>query len=95
MEMCIHVTIKTIMNRLNGQHIKAENYVTPSAPSSSSKKQRFSLTSIFEALSPSFQFSILAGGMFVFFGIHNILQEAMMKVPGFPGVMLGWMEVVG
>ena len=50
----------------------------------------------FEALPPGFQFSALAFGVFFFFGIHNILQEAMMKIPGFKyGVMLGYMEVVG
>lgn len=85
------------MNRSNGQRANVEKLRNSSAvaSASSSKKARFSLTVIFEALSPSFQFSILAGAMFIFFGIHNILQEAMMKVPGFPGVMLGWMEVVG
>jgi len=34
--------------------------------------------------------------MFVFFGIHNVLQEAIMKVPGFHfGVILGYFEVLG
>ena len=49
-----------------------------------------------DALSSTLQFSILACGVFVFFGTHNVLQEAMMKIPGFEfGVMLGYMEVVG
>lgn len=49
-----------------------------------------------DALSPTLQFSLLACGVFCFFGTHNILQEAMMKIPGFEfGVMLGYMEVVG
>jgi adenosine 3'-phospho 5'-phosphosulfate transporter B3 len=84
------------MNRSNVPHTKNEKQSqSPNASSSLSKKTNNFLTSMFEALSPSLQFSILAGVMFIFFGIHNILQEAMMKVPGFPGVMLGWMEVVG
>ena len=34
--------------------------------------------------------------MFICFGIHNLLQEAIMKVPGFTfGMMLGYMEVLG
>lgn len=34
--------------------------------------------------------------MFLFFGIHNYLQEAIINVPGFKyGVMLGFMEVFG
>jgi adenosine 3'-phospho 5'-phosphosulfate transporter B3 len=49
-----------------------------------------------DALSPTQQFIILGTGVFCFFGTHNILQEAMMKIPGFEfGVMLGYMEVVG
>jgi adenosine 3'-phospho 5'-phosphosulfate transporter B3 len=49
-----------------------------------------------DALSPTQQFIILGCGVFVFFGTHNVLQEAMMKIPGFEfGVMLGYMEVVG
>jgi adenosine 3'-phospho 5'-phosphosulfate transporter B3 len=50
----------------------------------------------FEDLTPATQFSILACGVFLFFGIHNLLQEAIMAVPDFSfGVMLGYMEVVG
>jgi len=50
----------------------------------------------FESLSRSVQFGVLVMGVFVFFGTHNVLQEAMMKLPGFNyGVMLGYMEVVG
>lgn len=42
------------------------------------------------------QFSVLAGGVFFFFGIHNYLQEAIMHIPGFKfGVMLGYLEVFG
>ena len=49
-----------------------------------------------EGLSQPLQFSLLAFGVFLFFGIHNLLQEAMMNVPGFKfGVMLGYMEVFG
>ena len=49
-----------------------------------------------EHLSPPMQFAVLACGVFFFFGIHNLLQEAMMNVKGFTfGVMLGYMEVFG
>ena len=49
-----------------------------------------------EGLSPPLQFAVLACGVFFFFGVHNLLQEAMMNVPGFNfGVMLGYMEVFG
>jgi len=42
------------------------------------------------------QFIALAVVMFIFFGIHNLLQEAMVNVPGFNySVMLGYMEVLG
>mmetsp|Transcript_30422 Transcript_30422/g.34680 ORF Transcript_30422/g.34680 Transcript_30422/m.34680 type:complete len:351 (-) Transcript_30422:157-1209(-) len=54
------------------------------------------LGSNFEKFSPPLQFALLGSGVFFFFGIHNILQEAMMKIPGFNyGVMLGYMEVIG
>lgn len=43
-----------------------------------------------------FQLALLIIGMFVFFSTHNLLQEAMMKLPDFKyGVMLGYLEVVG
>lgn len=49
-----------------------------------------------ESLPPEQQFIILAILMFLFFGVHNVLQEAIMKFEGFTyGVMLGYMEVVG
>ena len=52
--------------------------------------------SSFDALTPAVQFAVLAAGVIFFFSIHNVLQEAMMKIPGFNfGVMLGYMEVVG
>jgi hypothetical protein len=51
---------------------------------------------MFESLSPQLQFALLTMSMFLFFGVHNILQEAMMRIPGFKhGVMLGYMEVLG
>mmetsp|Transcript_37076 Transcript_37076/g.56964 ORF Transcript_37076/g.56964 Transcript_37076/m.56964 type:complete len:373 (+) Transcript_37076:56-1174(+) len=50
----------------------------------------------FDALPEHVQFGLLASGVCLFFGTHNLLQEAMMKVPGFNyGVMLGYMEVLG
>lgn len=49
-----------------------------------------------EDLPPSTQFAALACGVFFFFGLHNLLQEAIMAVPDFHyGVMLGYMEVLG
>ena len=50
----------------------------------------------FERLNPSVQLGVLACGVFLFFGIHNYLQEAIMNIPGFHfGVMLGYLEVLG
>src|SRR6056300_1331361 len=49
-----------------------------------------------ETLPRSVQFVTLALCVFFFFGIHNVLQEAMLNTEGFTfGVMLGWMEVLG
>jgi adenosine 3'-phospho 5'-phosphosulfate transporter B3 len=54
------------------------------------------LSNKLDALPRSVQFIILALFVFLFFGIHNILQEAMINTEGFKfGVMLGWMEVLG
>mmetsp|Transcript_437 Transcript_437/g.862 ORF Transcript_437/g.862 Transcript_437/m.862 type:complete len:449 (-) Transcript_437:24-1370(-) len=53
-------------------------------------------TGLFDSLPRTRQFVFLTMGMFLFFGAHNVLQEAMMKVEGFHyGVMLGYMEVLG
>jgi len=50
----------------------------------------------FENLGVPIQFFILVGGVFLFFGIHNLLQETMMSIDGFNfGIMLGYMEVLG
>ena len=49
-----------------------------------------------DVLPKSIQFICLALCVFFFFGIHNVLQEAMINTEGFTfGVMLGWMEVLG
>lgn len=51
---------------------------------------------LFDSLPKAGQFLILTMGMFIFFGAHNLLQEAVMKIPGFSfGVMLGYMDVIG
>ena len=50
----------------------------------------------FEALTSPTQFMVLSSGVFLFFGIHNYLQEAIMSIPDFKfGVMLGCLEVCG
>jgi adenosine 3'-phospho 5'-phosphosulfate transporter B3 len=54
------------------------------------------LSNKIDALPRVLQFVILALFVFFFFGIHNVLQEAMINTEGFTfGVMLGWMEVLG
>eukprot|EP00979_Chaetoceros_neogracilis_P000236 scaffold71_cov265-Chaetoceros_neogracile.AAC.37 len=50
---------------------------------------------LWKKLTPRQQFLTLTTTMFLFFGVHNVLQEAMMKVPGFNGIMLSYMEVLG
>jgi adenosine 3'-phospho 5'-phosphosulfate transporter B3 len=65
--------------------------VQTSSPSASAAKPPW-----FETQNPSVQFSLLACGVCLFFGLHNLLQEAMMNIEGFKfGVMLGYMEVLG
>ena len=50
----------------------------------------------FKSLPSTYQFALLAGSMIILFSIHNVLQEAIMKIPDFKyGVMLGYMEVFG
>jgi hypothetical protein len=52
--------------------------------------------SYLDLLSPTAQFVLLACGVFLFFGLHNFLQEALMTIPGFKfGMMLGYLEVLG
>ena len=54
------------------------------------------LTTQFEKLPESQKAAALIISMFFFFGVHNLLQEAIMKFPGFEfGVMLGYFEVLG
>jgi len=67
---------------------------------SSSKNEKSSETTSLKKKesqdSSSIQFILLVVLMFIFFGLHNLLQEAMMNVPGFNySVMLGYMEVFG
>jgi adenosine 3'-phospho 5'-phosphosulfate transporter B3 len=59
--------------------------------------RQFSVAQVsIDSLNPAAQFLVLGCGVFLFFGIHNFLQEAIMAVPGFKyGVMLGYMEVLG
>jgi len=56
-----------------------------------------STTAAFEELPPNLQFAVLVVGVFLFFGTHNYLQEAIMSVEGFStyGIMLGYFEVLG
>lgn len=50
----------------------------------------------FELLPASVQFSVLVGGVFLFFGVHNLLQEAIMIMfENKFGIMLGFFEVLG
>ena len=52
--------------------------------------------SLLDGMSQTVQFGVLAFGVFLFFGLHNFLQEAIMNIPGFNfGVMLGFLEVLG
>lgn len=52
--------------------------------------------SFIDSLPETSQFVVLSFLMFLFFGAHNVLQEAMTALPGFEyGVMLGYMEVIG
>jgi adenosine 3'-phospho 5'-phosphosulfate transporter B3 len=75
----------------NGDHGRGEH----SATSGVGKAFSVALVSI-DSLNPAAQFLVLGCGVFLFFGIHNFLQEAIMAVPGFKhGVMLGYMEVLG
>jgi adenosine 3'-phospho 5'-phosphosulfate transporter B3 len=54
------------------------------------------LSAKLDTLPKAAQFLTLALCVFFFFGIHNVLQEAMINTDGFQfGVMLGWMEVLG
>jgi solute carrier family 35 (adenosine 3'-phospho 5'-phosphosulfate transporter), member B3 len=55
------------------------------------------VTASFETYNTTIQFIILVSGVFLFFGIHNYLQEAIMHVESFGkhGVMLGYFEVFG
>jgi len=79
------------------KHISQSNFAGTNSPTCTTSnsscndkamKYQDSLTSVQ-------QFILLTLMMFVFFALHNILQEAMMKVPGFKGVMLAYMEVLG
>ena len=72
--------------------------VTPSSRNNTTPSNNFwaILSSKLETLPHSVQFITLALCVFLFFGIHNVLQEAMINTEGFKfGVMLGWMEVLG
>jgi adenosine 3'-phospho 5'-phosphosulfate transporter B3 len=49
-----------------------------------------------DRLPDGWQFAIMVAAVFLFFGSHNLLQEAMMKIlERHHGVMLGYLEVLG
>ena len=75
---------------------KAEKRILNSSASKHANKMKSVLGNKFDAFPRTLQFIILALCVFFFFGIHNVLQEAMINTEGFTfGVMLGWMEVLG
>lgn len=50
----------------------------------------------YNSIPKQFEFPLLVAGVFIFFGIHNFLQEAIQNVDGFTNdVMLGYFEVMG
>jgi len=60
------------------------------------QQQQHTKMNFLDTLSRPVQLGILSFGVFLFFGLHNYLQEAFMNLPGFEfGVMLGYMEVLG
>lgn len=88
------------LSRTTGNTIRnsrANNYTNDNPGVSKSKNDLGAvLSSQLEALSRPVQFVSLALCVFFFFGIHNVIQEAMLNTEGFTfGVMLGWMEVLG
>uniref|UniRef100_A0A6U1TA57 Sugar phosphate transporter domain-containing protein n=1 Tax=Trieres chinensis TaxID=1514140 RepID=A0A6U1TA57_TRICV len=86
---------------LGGSGVASPSCASPSGASSvasgmSASSASASPRGTFESLPRPTQLAALSLGVFVFFGVHNVLQEAMTKVEGFEyGVMLGWMEVLG
>lgn len=50
-----------------------------------------------QTLPEPLRFIVLAGCVFLFFGAHNYLQEAISRMDGFQGLgsILGYLEVVG
>jgi len=85
------------------ESIDVENAVTESTNTDNDAKSSLATKAaagdeqhIFKSLSPTTQFTLLAVSMIILFSIHNVLQEAIMKLPNFKyGVMLGYMEVLG
>ena len=56
----------------------------------------FGLATAYEGMTPKQQLLVTAGLLFFFFGLHNLLQEAIMAFKGFTfGLMLGYLEVLG
>mmetsp|Transcript_4696 Transcript_4696/g.6099 ORF Transcript_4696/g.6099 Transcript_4696/m.6099 type:complete len:367 (-) Transcript_4696:207-1307(-) len=77
----------------------SSNNMTSSPPNAQDEKQKNgtapSLNS-FENLPSNLQFIVLVLGVFLFFGMHNLLQEAIMEITEKKfGVMLGYTEVLG
>jgi adenosine 3'-phospho 5'-phosphosulfate transporter B3 len=45
---------------------------------------------------PPYSLPVLTFSVFFFFGLHNLLQEAIMSLPNSPsGIVLGFLEVLG
>lgn len=87
-------TVATVeIRETNSAEVSKDNEWTskPTIAKATKDDQQF-----FESLSSTNQFALLSMSMIVLFSIHNVLQEAIMKIPDFNyGVMLGYMEVLG
>ncbi len=80
----------------NHSDAKLENGIIKG--SSSNSNLPTGMTNYFNSIcnSKHYRFYILVTGILVSFGLHNYMQELIMRQPGFAiGVILGYLEVLG
>uniref|UniRef100_A0A7S0F0Q5 Sugar phosphate transporter domain-containing protein n=1 Tax=Hanusia phi TaxID=3032 RepID=A0A7S0F0Q5_9CRYP len=86
-----------LLVRIDAQSRDSSNSTSVQASQAGDKGTSAFMDRFLDALPGPIQFTVLASAVFIFFGAHNYLQEAISRMQGFEGLgsILGYLEVMG